>query len=486
MHKRSYERAVIIGGSIAGLVCARVLSEHFGEVIVLERDPRPDGPEPRKGAPQMRHVHAVMEVATRTLRALFPGIIEDMLDAGALGMDASADTAIYHYGHWKPRFESGIEGLTCTRPFVEHHVRRRVEALPGVEIRYETTAEELTATGGNRRITGVRTTGPRGEELLSADLVLDSAGRGTRVPRWLSSFGYERPEEETVGIDLAYTSRLYEYSAPRRSDATAMAVWPRIPDHRGGFRFDVEGGRMLVSLTGYFGDHPPVDEEGFVRFARSLPVPNIADSIEEGRPIAPPVKHKIPSSRWLHYERMKRFPEGLLPLGDSVCALNPVYGQGMTVAILCARALRDGLADLARNGGSLADLAPAFLKTQAGLVRTAWLLSATMDLRYPQAEGKRPPAFGALQWAFGQLIDVTSFDRGACQVFLEVLHQRRGMEALAHPALLLPLLSHGARTMLARRPPIEPARHPAVAPARPARANARGETHSPIPRPDNP
>lgn len=442
---------MVIGGSIAGLVSARVLSEHFESVVVLERDPRPEGPEPRKGAPQMRHAHLVLEVATRTLRDLFPGLVGEMQQGGARLVDAGADVAIYHYGLWKPRFESGIETIACSRPFVEHHVRRRVEALPGVEVRYEHTAEQLVTTPGRERVTGVRVKSDRGEEVLDADLVLDAAGRGTRVPRWLEELGYGRPEEEKVGIDLAYTSRLYEHPDRPRPDIHAMAIWPRVPAHRGAFLFDVEGGRWVVSLTGYFGDHAPTDEQGFLDFARSLPVPEIHDAIRGARPVTAPVMHKIPSSRWFHYERMRRFPDGLLPLGDSVCAFNPVYGQGMTVAILCARGLRESLGRLARRRGDLAGFARPFLKTQAGLVRMSWMLSATMDLRYREAEGRRPPGFAALEWVFGNLADASSLDRAACQIFFEMLHQRRGPEALVHPDLLLPLLSHGARGLVARR-----------------------------------
>jgi len=43
--------ALVIGGSMAGLFAARVLSEHFERVTILERDRFPDGPKFRKGVP---------------------------------------------------------------------------------------------------------------------------------------------------------------------------------------------------------------------------------------------------------------------------------------------------------------------------------------------------------------------------------------------------------------------------------------------------
>jgi flavin-dependent dehydrogenase len=447
-------RAVVVGGSIAGLVCARVLSDHFAEVIIIERDPRPEGAEPRKGAPQMRHVHAVLEAATRGLRELFPGIVEDLVRAGAMVVDAGADGALLHYGIWKPRFHSGIEALLCTRPLLEHHVRRRVEAIPSVGIRYEHTVEDLIATSDNTRITGVRVKGAGGEETLEADLVLDAAGRGTRVPRWLEALGFARPEEEKVVVDLAYTTRLYERPRDDRSDFGALVVYPRVPERRGAFVFASEGGRWLVSLTGYFGDHCPTDDEGFLAFARSLPAREVHDAIRDAKPVTAPVMHKIPSSRWFHYEKMRRFPAGLLPLGDSVCALNPVYGQGMTVAISCARELHHGLAALSRKGGDLAAFTRAFLGKQARITAMAWALSTTMDLRYPEAEGTRPPGLGAMQRVFADLIDVTSTDQRACKIFYEMMHQRRGPEALVHPDLLLPFLAFTAKKALSRSEPV--------------------------------
>ena len=55
------DHAIVIGGSITGLVTARVLADHFARVTIVERDRFPDQPEFRKGVPQSRHLHALLE-----------------------------------------------------------------------------------------------------------------------------------------------------------------------------------------------------------------------------------------------------------------------------------------------------------------------------------------------------------------------------------------------------------------------------------------
>jgi 2-polyprenyl-6-methoxyphenol hydroxylase-like FAD-dependent oxidoreductase len=300
----------------------------------------------------------------------------------------------------------------------------------------------------------VRLQGPSGDETLEAALVVDASGRGSRTPRWLESLGYGLPEEEAVDIDLAYTTRLYEPPQGWTGDWKVMASFPRAPGaSRAGFISCVEGGRWIVSLNGYFGDHPPTDDAGFLEFARSLQGADFGAALKDARPLTPAVTHKIPSSRWFHYERMKRWPEGFITVGDSVCALNPIYGQGMTVACLSMRVLTECLATHARTSpGRVEGLARRFQRRLPEALALSWMLSTTMDLKYPQARGRRLPGLGLLHWGFTTLIDQTSTDVAACRTFYEVLHMRRGMEALLKPGLLGGFLAYGARSVFTPLP----------------------------------
>lgn len=438
--------AIVIGGSVAGLAAARILADHFAEVTIIERDPRPDGPEPRKGAPQMRHVHALFLAASKGLEAMFPGFIDELRAAGALTGDFGNAYATYHYGAWKPRFTAGFEVITCSRPLIEWHIRQRVAALPNVKIRYGHAAEDLLASEDRRRITGVRVKGSGGEESLSADLVLDAAGRGSRVPRWLDALGYGRPPEQVVGIDLAYVTQVFEPSVDAQRDWNGLIIASRAPGRRGAFVLPIEGGRWLVSMTGLFGDHCPTDAEGFLEFARSLPVPQVYEAIKGATSLSAPVMHKVPSSRWFHYEKLERLPEGLLMLGDSVCALNPVYGQGITVAIQCVGELEAALAALSRGTGELRGLPSALQQRFAQLIGPAWMLSTTLDLRYPEATGKRAPGISAVQWLVATFMDMTSVDEKACRLLFDIMHVRRGPEALLQPDILFSFFTYCLRS----------------------------------------
>lgn len=435
--------AIVIGGSVAGLVGARVLSDHFAEVTVIERDARPAGPEPRKGAPQMRHAHALFEPASKGLEAMFPAFLEELRAAGALFTDCGNGYPLYQYGAWKPRFKAGFDGITCSRPLIEWLVRQRTEALPNVKIRYEHAVEDLLTSPDRGRVTGVRAKGAAGEEALSADLVLDTAGRGTRVPRWLDALGYGRPEEQAVGVDLAYVSQLFERRSDARRDWNAVVVMSRAPGRRGGFLFAVEGERWIASLPGLFGDHCPTDTAGFLEFARSLPVPVIYDTLKSAPPLSEPAIHKVPSSRWFHYEKMGRLPEGLVMLGDSICAFNPVYGQGITVSVQCARELEAELS--ARR--DLDGLPSLFQKRLVKVIGPAWMLSTTMDLRYPEATGERPPGTSTVQWLFANFLDMASVDERACRLLYDLMHMRRGPEAFLKPDMLFPLLAYCTKSL---------------------------------------
>lgn len=446
--KRGFDRAVVIGGSIAGLLSARVLAEHFQQVLILERDSLPEGPEPRKGVPQGRHVHALLEAGLKVLDTLFPRLMEEMAVDGVERIDMGQQTAWFHCGTWKPRYRSGYETILCTRPYLEWKVRGRVVTLPNVELRTGYAVEELLSDATRTRVTGVKVKGPHGEETLEADLVVDASGRGSRASHWLEVLGFGRPPEEQVGVDIGYTTRLYERPSTMPSDWKTLAVYARPPGAwHSGFACNVEGGHWIVSLSGYFGDHPPTDEEGFLEFARSLPTPHLHEALRQARPLTPLTAHKILSSRWLHFERMARFPEGLVLLGDSVCALNPVYGQGMTVIALGAKLLGECVADQARTSGTLQGLSRRFQEKLAATLGLSWFLSTTMDLSYPQTRGKRPPGLKLLQWFVGNLLDLTSVDQETCHEFYRVLHLRGGMEVLLQPKVALALLSYSIKSL---------------------------------------
>jgi 2-polyprenyl-6-methoxyphenol hydroxylase-like FAD-dependent oxidoreductase len=450
--KRGFGQAVVIGGSIAGLLSARVLSEHFDKVIILEREHLPDSPEARKSTPQARHVHAVLEAGMKTLAEMFPGLMQELESEGAELIDMARDAAWLQSGSWKARYEGGPQTILVSRPFLEWKVRGRVLALPNVELRQGQGVEGLVTDASRGRITGVKVKGPEGEAVLEGALVVDASGRGSRAPHWLEALGYDQPEEEQIGIDLGYTSRLYERPAGF-DDWKILAVNGQAPGaRRSGFISNVEGGRWIVSLNGYFGDHAPTDEAGFLEFARGLPTPHIHDYIRDAKPLTAPVTHKIPSSRWMHYEKLARMPEGFVLLGDTVCALNPVFGQGMTVISLGAKMLGEAVSRARTSPGGLHQgLARQYQKELSKLIEMCWSLTTTLDLAHPETQGKRPPGLKLALWSIQNMVDLTSLDEKACHTFYEVLHMRKGMEGLLQPAFAKALLSYSLKSLFVPR-----------------------------------
>lgn len=213
-------RAVILGGSIAGLITARVLSEHFADIVIIERDPLEDTGDPRKGAPQGRHLHALLKKGEELLSGLFPDLVPALIADGATPIDVGREVRWYHWGTWKANFAgSGLVAISLSRPLLERHLRRRVLALPNVRGLGRHAAVGLVAGEDGRSVAGVCVK-PRGgapASVMAADLVVDACGRGSRTPRWLEALGYPRPQRSSVEVDVRYVTRMYRRPRDRKS-----------------------------------------------------------------------------------------------------------------------------------------------------------------------------------------------------------------------------------------------------------------------------
>jgi len=428
-------RAVVLGGSMAGLLAARVLSERFERVHIVERDELPDGPEPRKGNPQGRHAHVLLARGLAVLERLFPGIAASLIAGGALETDPATSTW-FQCGRWKLRVPSGLRVTVQSRPFLEWHVRRRVAALPGVSFLCGRTATELLPGPSGGEVTGVhlsRKGAP--DEALSADLVLDASGRGSQAPQWLTALGFDPPREEEVGVGVGYATRLYR-RVDRAPDDLLIVYSDPPRTRRQGVLFPLEGDRWICSLVGWLGDHPPADDEGFLAFARTLDAPDLHRAILEAEPLGPIAVHRIPTTRWRHYEQLRRAPRRFLVLGDARCCFNPVYAQGMTVAALEAEVLESCLAEHPPES-----LGPAFERRVSRVVADAWLLATGEDLRYPEAEGHRPLATPLVNAYVSRVHRRVATDPAVLLAFHRVVNMVARPTALFRPGIALRVLS---------------------------------------------
>jgi len=453
MNSISRNEAIVIGGSLGGLLTARVLSEHFQRVTILERDAIPDEPTARKGQPHTRHLHGLLATGLETMTRYFPDLPEVLAAGGAIMQDFAEGMQWYAFGGYRKRFRMGVKAALMSRPFLESLIRERVVARPNVTLLDNCAVKQLITTPDRQRVTGIEVEA-RGEQQevqrLMADLIVDCTGRGSRSPQWLTNLGYVAPEVSEVMVDVGYATRLYRRNPVDPRSNKWILVTPEAPkETRFGGIFPIEGDRWIVSLGGWAGDHAPTDEAAFLAFARSLPASDVYDIISQAEPISDIIPHKFPHSLRRHYEKLRRFPAGYLVLGDAISSFNPTYGQGMTSAALQAFELDKLLA----KQSSLDGLALAFFKRAAKVIDIPWQLAVGEDFRFPQTTGPKPPGTDLINRYIVRVHWATLHDEVVGLAFAKVMNLMAPPTSLFHPRIVW-------RVLRPKRPSKQPRSYP--------------------------
>jgi pimeloyl-ACP methyl ester carboxylesterase/2-polyprenyl-6-methoxyphenol hydroxylase-like FAD-dependent oxidoreductase len=445
------EEAVVIGGSMAGLFAARVLADRFDRVMVVDRDRFPDGPQFRKGVPQSRHVHVLLAKGLEIAERLFPGIEAEWVAAGAVPIDWPRDVLLLTSRGWCDRFTTGIRILCASREFLEWGVRRRLATFGNVRFLEGHDVTGLMAGADGRRVEGLRirarSSGGGGEaatEELRAGLVVDASGRNSRAPEWLAELGYSPPAELTITPFLGYASCRYAIPADFDADWRVLFLQGQAPAiARGGALFPIEGNRWIVTLAGTSPNYPPTEDEGFLAFARSLRSPVLHEAIRRAERLTPIHAYRQTESRRRFYEKLPRLPERFLVIGDAVCAFNPIYGQGMTIAAQSALVLDRLLSE--RANGELGDLPTRFERELARVNAAAWLIATGEDLRWPGTEGGERNLQTRLTHRYlDRVIGAANRDQTVNLAFHRVLQLVAPPPTLLRPGILLRVLLHGA------------------------------------------
>lgn len=435
--------ALVIGASMAGLLAARVLSDHYDGVLILERDTLPDAPDVRGGVPQGRHIHILLVQGQSLLETFFPGMTQQLTEDGAPEMVWCRDSCYFTSGGWIKRFDSQLATNVITRPVLEYRVRQRIVSNPKITILSSRDVRALLTTPDKARVIGVEVAvrGTDTTEQHSADLVVDTSGRGSKAPDWLTALGYPAPTETAVNSYVGYATRLYE-KPDRDFDWKILFIVARSTENnpRGGAIFDIGHGRWQVSLGGMNGVYPPTDDAGFEAYARQLSSTTLADVLQGAKPISPIVGYRIDGSRQRHYEKLARRPENFILMGDAVCSFNPLYGQGITVAALEAVELDRMLRQ--QGTSDLTGFAARFQKQIAGTLRNAWLLSTGEDLRFPGTEGDRPKFAARLIQRYVDLyLRVISADETLTRTFIKVSNLSASPLTLMSPPIVARVLA---------------------------------------------
>jgi len=484
------KRAVVIGGSVAGLFASRVLADHFDEVTIVDRDRFPPDPSLRAGVPQSRHLHVLLARGLDITERLFPGIVAELVNAGAVPLEWPTDAIFLSSRGWSKRFAPGIQFVSCRRELLECTVRRLVAARENVRLVEGQQVVGLVASDDQRRVRGIRLRAHRPAddgaeplEELPAELVVDASGRHSTAPEWLTALEYEPPREERVSAQLGYASRDYAIPTGFRGDWKAIMLQAKPPKSvRTGYLFQVAPDRWRLSVMGAGRDYPPTDEDGFLDFVRGLRSPIIYEAIESAEPLTPVFGYRETDNERRFYERLRRLPEGFLVTGDAVAAFNPIYGQGMTAAAQAALVLDRLLRD---PEGHVGDLGHRFHRAAARANAGAWLIATGEDLRYPSTEGgSRDLSTRLIHRYLNRVFRAATDGRGAHFAFVNVIQLVDPPIALFKPVLLLPALLRGGRPD--RATPPEPPTRGGEAPS-PARARQVADSKAAeLPRGDVP
>ena len=441
------DRAIVMGGSIAGLAAARVLSDHFREVVLVERDQFGAVGEHRRGVPQGRHTHGLLAGGLRALEGFFPGLFEEARRAGGLEVNLTRDAYWCYEGGEYRRFASDLEGLLLSRPLLEGIIRERVRRVPNVHVWDGCHVEGLISSSDNRRVTGIKIYGEKAARTVQANLVIDATGRGSNSPIWLEAMGYRKPKEDRIAVNTAYVTRHFLRTADDLNGASLASI-PATPKNKhGGIILAQEGNRWVVTLSARSGERVPTDLRQFIEFARTLSAPYVYNVICRAQAIGEPQAARFPASVRRRYEHMSRFPEGFLVLGDAICSFNPIYGQGMTIAALEALVLRDCLRRGARN------LPQRFFRGAAKEIRKAWQTAVGSDLALPEVAGKRSLTVRISNAYLERVIRAARSDAHVCEQFLKVTGMLDAPTHLLRPTIMIRVAV--ANGLLARRKPAD-------------------------------
>ena len=440
-HSRSSyvgKRAVVIGAGVSGLSAAQALANHFEEVLVLERDELPSGATSRPGTPQGRQVHALLGGGIKALEELFPGFADDLAHAGAVEINPGFEILQETPG-MDPfplrKWDWCIYGLT--RPLIELKMRRRVERHTNISLRGGCRVLEIMGNSDGSFASRVRCDTGSGTEIMPADLVVDASRHGGLTMSFLKAAGLPAPQETTIGVDIRYGTALYALPDGALGQFKVIVTFAEAPEGvHSAFLVPVENNCYQLLLVGRGDDVPPADGDEFLAYTQKLATPSIYNAMKGAKRLSEVAQYGFSESQWRHFAQLDRFPQNLLPIGDAICRFNPIYGQGMTVAVQEANILRRLLSTNAAKVEPLSTLAQQFLTETEVLIEGPWTISAIPDFIYPQTRGERPDDLEYRLKSQFALTQIATRDPSVWRLISEVRHLRKPMSVLQEPGLV--------------------------------------------------
>jgi NAD(P)H-flavin reductase/2-polyprenyl-6-methoxyphenol hydroxylase-like FAD-dependent oxidoreductase/ferredoxin len=453
--ERGRGTAVVIGGSMAGMATAKVLTESFARVIVLEKDQDHRRKEGRPGAAQGWHLHHLLIAGQRQLDSVFPGIIDDMVRAGAFKVDMGEQYRIMLAGSWKKVETSGIEIVCAGRPLLEWCVRRRLDDEPTVEYHYESEVTDLLFDAATQSVVGVTVAREGRHETIPAELVVDASGKNTPVPAILYRLGIGAPTIEEDCVNCFYSTMQHRVPPERawRDKVMIICYAQRPQQHHYAAQYFTDSSRTVLStsLVAYNCYRPPRNAEEFRAFAQLMPSHVIGSELDGLEPCSPVYNFRYPEMRRFHYEDMQNLPAGLVAVGDAYCSADPVSGAGMTKALLELNELRTLLRTRPVRERAFVR---GYYASVSRIADRVWAVIREQNLRYPWIKDvghKRPVGFGLHNWYVDRIFELLHEDPDIYRLYLLVTHFVEPPSTLMRPAVVARVLGRWLRRRLTLR-----------------------------------
>ncbi|OBI81449.1 NAD(P)/FAD-dependent oxidoreductase [Mycobacterium sp. 1245805.9] len=443
--------AIVLGASVGGLLAARVLADFYDTVTVVERDVLPDGPQTRRGVPQGAQPHALPTRAAGIMDQLFPGFLDELVAGGARVWSDGDLSRLYLTFAGHPLLRSGKipdpESIVihhAHRPFLEWNLRRRVRGIPNVTFLDAHDVVRLTSTAQRARVTGV-VLAPRdsgAERTLTADLVVDTTGRGSRTPLFLEQLGYRPPREDKLTVHVTYAS-MWVYVAPGTmwENFIINAAEPGRP-----VAFAMFGGEddtYVLAVQTMAGRPTPTDRVALLNSLTDVAPPHALAAARSAEPLTDVAHYKFPSNRWRRYDKLERMPGGLIVLGDAMCNFNPLYGQGMSVAAIEALILRDCLEEGEQG------LPRRFFGQAAKEIGVAWRAAVASDLALPQIAGNRTVSVRLRNAFLDRVLSAAETEPVIVQKFLRMMNMVSKPAELFHPSTMAQMIAKPRKRLYA-------------------------------------
>ncbi|PEL24162.1 glutamate synthase [Bacillus toyonensis] len=434
-----FNKAIVIGGSMAGKFAAKALSTSFKEVIILEVGDKWDGKASRKRVPQSDHPHVLLKGGEKAIEELFPTITNELIKAGSIINNFTRDLKWHQFGLWKQPFIGEVHMIQQSRPLLEWHIQKRIDQISNITITYKTLVNGLLVDGKLNKVCGVKVkyleTGM--QEEVHADIVIDASGFGSKSMEWLREYEIE-VQEEKVRIDLFYATKMFQLKENEELDCCNMLMSPSFPENPYGVLIQtIEDNRYFVTFSGYANEKAPQTGDEFYDFAENLSISNVTDFLNKAEGITDIKTYKIPYQVRRRFDLVNNVPEGLLVVGDAQCRFDPVFGQGVSVAAMEAHQLQLLLQSRKQLDKTFTQ---QFYKKTADIIEIPWDMTTTEISRHPQLKRELTTKQKFQLWYTKQIYRLSASDSDVYIRLVRVMNLIRSPFHLFHPKVLLAVL----------------------------------------------